>query len=1298
MTKTIPHLSGYDLVEELQHSFDSVVYRAQQNSGDFAGSPRSVVIKLLSTEYPSYQDLIDFRHQYTIAKDLDIPGVLRLHHLEEHDRGYALVMEDCGGVALAQYSEQLNLAEILEIAIQITSTLQLLGKQQIIHKNINPTNLLINPTTKQIKLIDFSIASLLPRETQIMVNPDLLEGNLSYISPEQTGRMNRGIDYRSDFYSLGITLYQLLTGRLPFITIDSLELVHCHLSQIAMPANLVNPEIPAVVAQVVAKLMAKNAEDRYQSAQGIQHDLANCLHQWRSIGTISQFELAQQDFNDRFILPEKLYGRKTETQTLLAAFDRVSQGQTEMILVAGFSGIGKTAVINETHKSITRQKGYFIKGKYDQFNRRRPFLGFFQAFRDLIRQLLSETEEQVANWKNRILAAVGDNGQILINEFPELKQLIGSQPSIKEMEGTASQQRFNLAFQKFIEVFTTAEHPLIIFLDDLQWADAASLKLIKLLMTGKGYLLLLGAYRDNEVSSTHQLLLTIEQLRQAAVTVQIINLMPLTLTDTNQLIADTLHCSIERTATLAELVDRKTQGNPFFATQFLKSLHADGQIRFNRRGYWECDLAQIETLSITDDVVELMTEQLQKMSIAAQQIFKLAACIGNQFDLETLVIISEQPRLITTNALWEGLQAGVILPTSQVYKFFQSDTSQQFASEKPLNSTYQFLHDRVQQAAYSLIPDQQKQQTHLEIGRLLSANTSTEQRQEKLFEIVNHFNLAIELVQKPAEREMLAQLNLKAAQKAKTATAYSAAYNYAQIGIKLLSSWSEQYNLALTLHETLAEVAFLNGDFGAVPALTKVVLKQARATIDRIKTYETIIQFHTIQKQHQQAIDSGLEVLQQLGINLSSHPHKLAIFQELIKTKVALSKKSPEDLLNLPEMVLPEKVAALRILDLLQMPAYLFSQKMLVVLAAVGVRITLKYGNNPLAASFYAHYSMVLSSTGELDKSYQIGQLAMFLADRYQNLAITAKVKVIIPWFSQPWRQALRNSIPLMDESISAAQESCNLTFLGVSAGMSMLTRFFAGVPLNEIVEKMAEIEEIIIQSKDESSQLYFALLRQTILNLHEKPNLVTTIMTSESKESAFLSTLYGFRTFSAYIFADIPTALSYADTQLLYESPQTTGMTKIQIWLFDALTRLAAYPQSNPFVQKQFMRRVLINQSNLLKRAKLMAGNFQHKVDLIEAERCRVLGKFTEAIELYDLAISGAKKHKYLHEEAIGNELAAKFYLECGQETIAANYLQKAYYCYARWGAAAKINDLEQRYPQLVQPIIRQPVLMLRE
>jgi PAS domain S-box-containing protein len=1280
------HLPGYELLEKIHHHAKSIVYRATQEV--VGASSRPVIIKLLAAEYPSYQDLINFRHQYTIAKDLDLPGTAQIYSLEEHDRGYALVMEDFGGIPLDQYLAQLSLVDTLKIGIQLTVTLQALGQQRIIHKDIKPANILIHPVTKQVKLIDFSIASLLPHETQELVSPKLLEGTLAYISPEQTGRMNRGIDYRSDFYSLGVTLYELLTGKQPFVTVDPLELVHCHLAKIAVPVSQVQPEIPIAVSQIVAKLMAKNAEDRYQSALGLQHDLEKCLAQWQATNMIDEFELGQQDLCDRFSIPEKLYGRHTEVQTLLEAFARVSQGQTEMMLVAGFSGIGKTVVVNEVHKPISRQQGYFIKGKYDQFNRSLPLSAFCQAFQDLTRQLLSENDGQLAAWKSKILAAVGENGQILIEVIPALEKIIGSQPPINELAGSAALQRFNLVFQNFIEVFATAQHPLVIFLDDLQWADSASLQLIKLLIEGSGYLLLLGAYRDNEVSIVHPLMLTIEELKQSQVILQTITLTPLNFQDTNQLVADTLHCSIERAEPLTTLIDRKTQGNPFFTTQFLKSLQADGEITFNRAGYWECDIAHIQTLSLTNDVVELMATRLQKLSIEAQEILKLAACIGNQFDLETLEIVSEQSQQSVSAALWLSLQTGLILPTSQVYKFFQSNSNQPITPEQAVSPRYRFLHDRVQQAAYSLIPADRKQHTHMQIGRLLLANNPTNQ----LFTIVNHFNEAITLIQNVSEQQMLANLNLQAAQKAKAATAYQAAFNYAQIGSELLgpTGWQTQYQTTLALYETLAETAFLQGDLDTVPILVHLVLDQAKHVLDRLKVYEIIIQLHTIQKEYQKAIGSALEILQQLGVNLSPYPKRLTLIQELIKTKLALRGHDPEKLGSLGEMVLPEQAAILRIMDLLQMPTYLSSPKLMVVLATVGVRITLQHGNSPWAASFYAYYSMILSSLGELEGSYQFGQLAIMLADRYGDLFITARVKVIVPWFSQPWRKDLRSSIPLMDESLRAAIDSGNLTFMGVSTGMSMLTRFFAGISLDEIGDRLSDLQEIVVQSKDASSQQYFDLLLQTIQQLRGK--LPVNLNEVSGQEKPFLSTLYGFQTYVAYLLSDIPTALNYADTQLRYESPETTGMTKIHIWLFDALTRLAAYPQSDNATKKQLLQRVTVLQKNLRTRAKLMPGNFQHKCDLIEAEKCRVLAKFTAAMELYDQAISGAKAHKYLQEEALANELAAKFYLEWGKEKIAAVYLQEAYYCYARWGATAKTDQLAQRYPQIIAPFLQSP------
>src|SRR6478672_9047542 len=583
-------------------------------------------------------------------------------------------MEDFGGISLRQYAQDRcrrrlgeaptrTLAEILAIAIQITDILDGLYQNRVIHKDIKPANVLIHPDTKQVKLIDFSIASLLPRETQEIQNPNVLEGTLAYISPEQTGRMNRGIDYRTDFYSLGATFYELLTGKLPFECDDPMELVHCHIAK--QPPAINTKEIPQVVSDIVMKLMAKNAEKRYQSALGLKHDLERCLQQYQETGKIETFELGTRDICDRFLIPEKLYGRETEVRTLLDAFDRVANGTSELMLVAGFSGIGKTAVVNEVHKPIVRQRGYFIKGKFDQFQRHLPFSAFVQAFRDLMGQLLSESDAKVEQWKTQILAVLGENAQVIVEVIPELERIIGQQPPAPELSGSAAQNRFNRLFANFISVFTTQEHPLVIFLDDLQWADSASLKLIQLLTSAhdRHYLFLIGAYRDNEVSPAHPLMLTLSDIQKAGATVNTITLEPLNRSDLNCLIADTLACSTALALPLTEMVYQKTKGNPFFSTQFLKSLHEDGLIAFNfDNRYWQCDIVQVRTLALTDDVVEFMALQLRKLPTPTQEVLKLAACIGNQFDLATLGIVSEKSPIEAANVLWKALQEGLILP------------------------------------------------------------------------------------------------------------------------------------------------------------------------------------------------------------------------------------------------------------------------------------------------------------------------------------------------------------------------------------------------------------------------------------------------------------------------------------------------------------------------------------------------------------------------------------------------------------------------------------------------------------
>ncbi|MEH1948925.1 MAG: serine/threonine-protein kinase PknK, partial [Nostoc sp.] len=687
MVSTTVNIPGYRIYDLLYNGSRTLVYRGYRESDSLP-----VVIKLLKNPYPSFNELLSFRNQYTIAKNLNSPLIIQTYSLEPYQNGYALVMEDFGGISLKNYftSDQgryiASGEEFLRIAIALCNALDILYRERIIHKDIKPANILINPETKQVKLIDFSIASLLPRETQTLINPNVLEGTLAYISPEQTGRMNRGIDYRTDFYSLGVTFYELLTGKLPFASNDPMELVHCHIAK--MPMALENrftlsgaegEEIPQVLSDIVMKLMAKNAEDRYQSALGLKFDLENCLHQLQKTGVIWDFEIASRDVCDRFIIPDKLYGRETEVSTLLEAFERVSLGATEMMLVAGFSGIGKTAVVNEVHKPIVRQRGYFIKGKYDQFQRNIPFSAFVQAFRDLIGQLLTESDIQIQQWRNQILEAVGENGQVIIEVIPELSRIIGEQPAAIELSGMAAENRFNLLFQNFIQVFTSAEHPLVMFLDDLQWADSASLKLMQLLMADTKHLLLIGAYRDNEVNPTHPLMLTLSEIQKNQATINTITLAPLNQIIVNQLVADTLKCTESLASPLSQLVSQKTQGNPFFATQFLKALHQDRLIEFTppippyQAGGWQCDIVQVNQQAVTDDVVAFMSFQLRKLPQSTQQILQLAACIGNSFDLETLAIVSEQSPIETASDLWKALQEGLILPISDVYKFYQGE-------------------------------------------------------------------------------------------------------------------------------------------------------------------------------------------------------------------------------------------------------------------------------------------------------------------------------------------------------------------------------------------------------------------------------------------------------------------------------------------------------------------------------------------------------------------------------------------------------------------------------------------------
>jgi predicted ATPase len=1320
-------LANYQILNQLYSGSQTVIYRAIRDTDQ-----QPVVLKTLKDGCVGPIELAQLRNQYTIGKALNLPGVIQTYSLEPHKNGYILVMEDFGGISLKEEMQQGGaslgtttdgLREFLNMALQIASALDGLYQQRVIHKDIKPANILIHPTTRQVKLIDFSIASLLPKETQAPANPNVLEGTLAYLSPEQTGRMNRGIDYRTDFYSLGITFFELLTGQLPFQASDPMEWVHCHLAK--QPATLdeltIKNEalkIPPAIFAIVLKLMAKNAEDRYQSALGLKHDLETCWHQLKETGQISSFSLGEQDVCDRLIISEKLYGRQAEVNALLAAYDRAAQGSTEMLLVAGFSGIGKTAIVNEVHKPIAgsigsagNQGSYFVKGKFDQFQRNMPFSAIVQAFQDLVGQLLQESRSQIEAWKEAILNAVGENGQVIIDLIPEVELLIGPQPEIADLEPGASQNRLHWVFQQFIRVFPSASHPLVMFLDDLQWADSASLNLLQALMgeTTLHHLLLIGAYRDNEVHPVHPLMLTCNEIRKTGAIVNTLTLLPLPLQDLNQWVADTLHCSTEEANPLSQIMFAKTKGNPFFSTQFLKSLHESELVTFDfKSSRWRWDIDQIQALSLTDDVVEFMIIQLQKLPQPTQDALKLAACIGSTFDLETLVMISETSRPDIRAALWEAMQAGLVLSSQP-----QTPSSELLpAAPLPCSTAtvYTFLHDRVQQAAYLLIPEAQKAATHLKIGQLLLRNTPLEERENKLFEIVNSLNHGLALIHQTAERNELVQLNLMAARKAMVTSAYSMAFEYATTGIALLpeGSWQSQYALTLMLYELGTEAAFLCGLLEPMEQLAEVVSHQAKKPLDRVKIDMIRIQACSSQNQLLEAIAIACASLKQFGVTFPTQPNQQDLQQAFQETAALLAESSPEELLNLPVMSAAEPLAVMEIATSMIPAVYNAVPNLFPLIILLLVKLSVQYGNAPLSAFGYANYgtllNIVLQDIGTAD---QFGQLALTLANRCNSKTINARTYYVLGAFIVHWKAHIRESLPLLLQSYQAGLETGNLEFVGYAAKDICQYSYLIGKELPKLETEIQAYNNVLANLKQSANLTTCQTFWQVVLNLlgeSEDPCILTGEATNENNllnlllnanNITGLHYFYLHKLILCYLFGNYTQAIALAAQAERYLAGGNGFITIPIFHFYDSLAALAVSGdrsiEPETCESETLLQRVIANQDKVKYWADHAPMNYLHKYYLVEAERQRVLGETTAAMDLYDLAITLAREAEYLNDAALACELTARFYLHLGKTTIAQAYLLNAYQSYERWGAQAKLRDLEQRYPELLAPMLPQ-------
>ena len=1298
-------LPGYKNLKKINEGLKTVVYRGLKLQ-----SQQPVIVKLLSSKYPHPIDVANLKYQYEITKNLNIPGVVKCLGVERYQNSFALIMEDFGGQSLNYILASLKNDKIrfLRIAIQLVETLGELHKQQVIHKDIKPKNIIVNTATWFVKITDFSISSRLGIENQTINNPNYLEGTLAYISPEQTGRMNRSIDYRTDFYSLGATFYEMLTGSLPFAANDPMELVHCHLAKQPVPPIQLNPEIPQAVSDITLKLLAKTAEERYQTAEGLKADLENCLTQLQEFGTISPFIVGYKDSSGQLLIPQKLYGREEEVAVLMQAFERTSLGTAEMMLVSGYSGIGKSCLVNEVHKPIVAKRGYFIAGKFDQFKRNIPYASLIQAFQSLLRQLLTEDSEKIAVWKQKILTALSENGSLIIDVIPEVELIIGHQPEVPQLSSYESQNRFNRVFKQFLKIFCQPSHPLVLFLDDLQWADSASLKLIQLLMSDRDsqYLLMIGAYRDNEVNPAHPLIQTLEKIRESGAAINNITVKALQLNHVGQLIADTLNESscASRIKSFSELLFNKTQGNPFFLTQLLKVLSSEQLLTYDTFiGIWQWDIAQIQNIGIADyNIVELISKNIEKLPASTQKVLKLAACIGSTFNLSILAIVNQESESVTGSQVWPALQSGLILPLSGNYKiplvFQQEELGELTLSDSRVE--YKFLHDRVQQAAYSLIPESEKKLTHLSIGQLLLQNTRPEDRKENIFALVNQLNFSTDLIVGQVEKDELAFLNLIAGQKAKAATAYEAAARYLSIGLELLPahSWQSQYELTLNLHVEAVETEFLNTNFQRSEILADAVFQEAVTLLDKVKVYELKIQSYVAQNQLIKAIDTGGKILGMLGVS----PRSLTAGNALVKLP------SLTDLENAPEMTAPDKLAAMRLLMTISAAASIAKPEMVLPIVLTQINLCIENGHSALAAYAYSIYGLLLcAAQGDVEAGYYSGQIALKLLEQFNAKELTAKVYTLFNVTIRHWKEHARETIDALQSGVQSGLDTGDVEYAGYCALNSCAHIFLIGNYLESVESGQAHYLDLLLKLKQEFGIYYVKIWRQLVLNLSQhtadkcrligesfdEVEMLPILETANNQISLFAT--YLAKTILSYLFKEFAAAIENASIAEKYKASAPGHMTVAVHNFYYSLALLAQYPNAQPQAesgreteQQEYLTIVELNQEKMKGWAYHAPANYQHKYDLVEAEIARVKGQNWEAMKYYDLAIAGAKKHGYLQEEALAYERAAEFYLAADREEIGQTYMASAYYCYARWGAKTKVADMESRYPPLLSLI----------
>ncbi|MFC0397933.1 ATP-binding sensor histidine kinase [Paraburkholderia rhizosphaerae] len=1252
----------------------------------------SVLVKL-AADYADPAQSARLKREYQLLQSLDVAGIAKpLALIDERGRS-ALVLEDFAGESLEIHLDQqprLDLALCLRIGQHLADALAGIDVARVIHRDIRPANILFEPETGKVLMVDFSMATAEESSAVSAQDATACAGDWAYVSPEQTGRMNRQVDYRTDCYSMGVLLYRMLSGQLPFQANDPLEWTHCHIARVPVPPAGIAPDVPRPVSDIVMKLLAKLPEDRYQSAQGLRADLDQCLAQWLAAGRIDAFALGAEDVPARFQVPHKLYGRDAEAGRLFGAFEQmVATGQAALATVSGYSGIGKSTLVDAVRKPIFAKHGYFIAGKFDQYQRDVPYATLTQAFRELVQQLLAESEARVAGWRQQIQAAVGVNGQLIVDVLPQVELIIGPQPPVTALPPTDAQNRFRMVFRQFVTVFTSEDHPLVLFLDDLQWIDAASLALIEHLLTHPDtrYLLLIGAYRDNEVSAAHPLMTVFATIRDSGAPVIDVRLAPLTDVHLNQLVADTLHASPVTYEPLTRLVCERTQGNPFFFIQFLDALHKEGLLRRDaqQRG-WQWDLAQINARDFADNVVDLMVDKLRQLPRAAQQTLQLAACLGNTFDLRHLALVSGHAATQDRHGL----------------SLSESEQGLATAVRASLivcsNGTGKFLHDRIQQAAYSLIPEADRAEAHLRIGRTLLANLNAEELAEHVFDVANQYNRGAALVIGRDEKAQVAALDLRAGHRAKVSAAYASASVYLAAGIALFddSDWDTQYRLMFSLRLERAECAYLTGEFAQAEQLIAELLQRGASKIDVAAVYERKVLLHIVKSENPLAVDHGLTCLRLFGIDFPAHPTQQQVEAEYDTVWRNLGEQPIESLIDLPLMTDPELQTTMRLFSTLLEAAYITDVHLFCLLLCRMVNISVHHGTSGNCAHACGFLGFTLGPVFRRYRDgYRFARVGYDLAEKHSFVAYRAMVQHSMGRVCV-WTEPVGDAIEFHRAAVRSAIETGTLTFACYSTFQINTTLLLRNDPLDAVWRESQSGLDFVRKARFRDIEDVIVAQQRLIAALQGRTANLATFSDAQFDEAAFEAQLTDDRMtmmicwywvtklqarFLAGDYAAALAASKQAEPRLwaLFDQVEL-----VEYFYYTALT-VAALFESAPSGGQRAWRELLSSHEEQLRAwANTHPPTYAGRHALVLAEIARIEGRDSDAMGLYERAIASGREHGFTLNEGVAHELAAGLCVARGWATAARAHLDEARGCFARLGAHGKVAQLDARMSPL--------------